>query len=409
MQIGLNFVTPLWTGGASRQANRVQTTGLLGSLRWWYEALVRGLGGYVSDPTATAEEERSRSEFDTKAYQDALKHGHSQAEALAMGLQSLGAVEYLFGATGWASLFRLQVLQPAERTALHFRTTLDINKNWLGRVFQGDEQRDYAIDSLEVPYGPAKLNFVLRGHDTEYVQSQLALLFRFIAAYGGLGARLQYGFGQIADLALPPELTDTLLADDLQQLKSKLKSGGLRRDGPMQSTPYDLRNFFHLTYQLPTSALNRFLCSDAHFGNPKKQGETDYIPCAFDLRYKGKPPLGFRRWLKEEKGWQESDAPTVLGPLDELMGPRSQWKNAQGTTVTISDDLRTASRICFSMPVKAADGYRLVIFGFAPPEIISVDDLCSLCEEYMQAVFHSSPKQKVLGRDLLQPIAGGSQ
>jgi len=407
MQVSLDFVTPLWTGNASRQANRVQITGLLGSLRWWYEALVRGLGGYVSDPTA--EEKQYRSEFDTKAYQDALRHDRSQAEALAMGFQSLGAVEYLFGATGWASLFRLQVLQPPERTALHFRTTLDINKNWLGRVFQGDEQRNYAIDSLEVPYGPAKLNFVLRGHDTEYVQSQLALLFRFIAAYGGLGARLQHGFGQIADLVLPPELADTLLEDGLQQLKRKLKSGGLRCDGPMQSTPYDLRNFFHLTYQLPTSALNRFLSSGTHFGNPKKQNETDYIPCAFDLRYKGEPPLGLRRWLRDERGWQESDDPALLGPLDKLMGPRSQWKNAYGRTISVDDDLRTAGRICFSMPVKVADGYRLVIFGFAPPEVISVAELSVLCEEYMQVVFAVSPAQKVFGQDLLKLASGGLQ
>lgn len=51
MQIHSNFVTPLWTGDADGKANRVQITGLLGSLRWWYEALVRGVGGYACDPT----------------------------------------------------------------------------------------------------------------------------------------------------------------------------------------------------------------------------------------------------------------------------------------------------------------------------------------------------------------------
>jgi len=43
--------TPLWTGGVDGKSNRVQETGILGSLRWWYEAVVRGLGGHACDPT----------------------------------------------------------------------------------------------------------------------------------------------------------------------------------------------------------------------------------------------------------------------------------------------------------------------------------------------------------------------
>ncbi len=406
MQVSLNFVTPLWTADASKHANRVQVTGLLGSLRWWYEAIVRGLDGYVSNPTT--DEREYRCEFGSKAYQDTLRHGNAKAEALAAGLKSLGAVEYLFGATGWARLFRLQVVH-VERTPLHFRTTLDINKNWLRKVFQGDPQQGDSIEALEVPYGAATLNLVLRGHDTDYVQSQLALLFRFIVEYGGLGARLQHGFGQIADLVLPPKLAETSVQEGLRLLKTKLEGGGLCQTAPMQSTAYDLRNFFHLTYYLPPHVLHRFMRPNAHCGNVTKKTEDRYIPCAFDLRYKGEAPLGLRRWLRDEKGWQESDDPSMLGPLDNLMGPRSEWKNAYGKTVKVSDDLRTASHICFSMPLKEDTDYRLVIFGFAPRAIIGVEELCSLCEEYMQVVFAASPSQKTFGRDLLELTSGGIQ
>jgi CRISPR-associated protein Csb2 len=40
----LKALTDIWTGDANREGNRLITTGLLGSIRWWFEVLVRGLG-----------------------------------------------------------------------------------------------------------------------------------------------------------------------------------------------------------------------------------------------------------------------------------------------------------------------------------------------------------------------------
>lgn len=48
----LQPLTPLWTGDADQRCNRIRETGILGSLRWWYEALVRGLGLYACDPSS---------------------------------------------------------------------------------------------------------------------------------------------------------------------------------------------------------------------------------------------------------------------------------------------------------------------------------------------------------------------
>jgi CRISPR-associated protein Cmr1 len=62
-KIILKTLTPLWTGGVDGTCDRLHETGLIGSLRWWYEALVRGLGGYACDPTehsCTFDEERYR-------------------------------------------------------------------------------------------------------------------------------------------------------------------------------------------------------------------------------------------------------------------------------------------------------------------------------------------------------------
>lgn len=71
----------LWTGSVDGKYDRLITTGLLGSIRWWFEVLVRGLGGSSCDPTDTKCEDRNHC-----------------------------VVCELFGCTGWARKFRFEVL-----------------------------------------------------------------------------------------------------------------------------------------------------------------------------------------------------------------------------------------------------------------------------------------------------------
>lgn len=79
-------VTDVWTGDAGtaqlKQANRLILTGLLGSIRWWFEVLVRGLGGSPCDPSSN--------------------------QKTCLNEQHCVACE-LFGCTGWARKFRFDV------------------------------------------------------------------------------------------------------------------------------------------------------------------------------------------------------------------------------------------------------------------------------------------------------------
>ncbi len=50
LKLELKTLTPLWTGGIGTM-DRIHETSIIGSLRWWYEAIVRGLGGNVCDTT----------------------------------------------------------------------------------------------------------------------------------------------------------------------------------------------------------------------------------------------------------------------------------------------------------------------------------------------------------------------
>ena len=101
--VRLRTVTPLWTGDIDRQSEQVKETGIAGSLRWWYEVLVRGLGGYACDPT-----DDSRCHFDDNAY--------AATGNVADGLQDVCAACRLFGCTGWSSKLRILVRDGEGRT-----------------------------------------------------------------------------------------------------------------------------------------------------------------------------------------------------------------------------------------------------------------------------------------------------
>lgn len=78
-------ITPIWTGDVDRKGGRLIPTGLLGSVRWWFEVLVRGLGGSACDP----------SNSDNRCPD---KQGHRCS------------VCELFGCTGWARKFRIELV-----------------------------------------------------------------------------------------------------------------------------------------------------------------------------------------------------------------------------------------------------------------------------------------------------------
>lgn len=50
--VKIKALTPIWTGDADGKNTTLRETGIIGSIRWWHEALIRGLGGTACDPTS---------------------------------------------------------------------------------------------------------------------------------------------------------------------------------------------------------------------------------------------------------------------------------------------------------------------------------------------------------------------
>ena len=99
-EVRIKTLTPLWTGDIDRGCKSIKETGIIGSLRWWYEALVRGLGGYACDPTSDRKCELKQGKFNK-----AMKSGKSIQEALD---EQICPACQLFGCTGWRKNFKLE-------------------------------------------------------------------------------------------------------------------------------------------------------------------------------------------------------------------------------------------------------------------------------------------------------------
>ena len=215
MHVTLRLTTPLWTADASKQTRRAVGTGIIGSLRWWYEAIVRGLGGWACDPTDAAARCPPRNAKVTPG---------NVSTVLCPACQ-------LFGATGWAKTFTLSITR---RTQLKYPPTSPTqgkNKYW-DRRFGPGLSGDIIITIL--PRRPG---------DMETLSLLLGLL-EFIRRNAALGAKTGLGYG-LFDWKTPPSTLPT--ADDWVEMLAARASTGRR--GPSRRWP-DLREMFFVQVSL---------------------------------------------------------------------------------------------------------------------------------------------------------------
>lgn len=168
-ELTLTTLTPLWTGGIDGATDRIHETGLIGSLRWWYEAIVRGFGGWACDPS----------------------------QHLCSVEQGLCAACQLFGATGWRRRFRLLVIND--------QTTPAWQGNQLLNIRPPGRSRGWFLPPGRV----GKLSLRVTGEETA-VATILALL-QFLARWGSIGAKPQLGYGFV-NLTLPAPIEAPLPA-----------------------------------------------------------------------------------------------------------------------------------------------------------------------------------------------------
>lgn len=180
LELAFRTLTPLWTGNATGKVDRVHETGIIGSLRWWFEVFVRGFGGMVIDPTKD-----ERSGFDSEKY----NKSHATDGRARLRDAGLCDVAQVFGATGWRRRFSLTIVDQTQRdTSLPTsisaeRTNSRTNKEptWW---FQ-DQPRS------------GNLTIQMQSLDQYFPAEVIGGLLQFVADWAAVGAKAQMGFGVV--------------------------------------------------------------------------------------------------------------------------------------------------------------------------------------------------------------------
>ena len=191
--INLKIKTPVWTGDIDTKSSLLQSTGIIGSLRWWTEAILRGMGKCSCDP---ASDERCPKEINDQK--------HYCASCL------------IFGATGMRRLFRLELnggTKVFDGRALNIKPD-GRNRGWyLGSGLMGD----------------IKLNIVPL--DESFDESLVLVPLTVAAKWGGIGAKTQHGYGVVEmenDLNIDFEKFSNLIESILNNQRLSKLGLGLR-------------------------------------------------------------------------------------------------------------------------------------------------------------------------------------
>jgi len=242
----LNLVTPLWTGDATKEARHVEGTGIVGSLRWWYEALIRGMGGRACSP---AEDpcKLNLKEF-AKLEQRGCRHADTglclSCERVALGDSGLCPACQLFGSTGWAKTFHLMI----EDTTRRGYPPTGKDKVHAERPNAQGKKPAYFFPPGRV--GFLSLNVLLRHPADEDTGRLLCGLLEFIRRNAALGAKTSLGYGLFDWENKPEELPDaTWFATEVSR-RAKMEPETEPQKGTNRWP--DLREMFFATIKLPS-------------------------------------------------------------------------------------------------------------------------------------------------------------
>lgn len=223
--IRIKPLTPLWTGSEKRENEVLRETGILGSLRWWYEAVVRGLGGKACDPVG-----KLKCELNQEKFEKSLQAGKTSEEALK---EQICPACRLFGCTGWGRKFRLEIdsdeieTEPKIRIRTRKKRCRTGREKYLTRIISGFLSEGDII----IKFIPLK-----QISNEEWVLLNKTL--SIISDYGAIGARTSQGNGVIK-----------IVENNLPYNREKINAGLLKKGSCENNLP-NINNFFFYVFRL---------------------------------------------------------------------------------------------------------------------------------------------------------------
>ena len=307
-------LTPIWTGNIDKKSPILKESGLIGSLRSWYETIIRGYGGIACDPTSD-----------------------DQCPQKIKGIERHCDVCELFGCTGWAKKIRLIVFGGREFKEGEIRIKLPGQKfGWLlGSGIMG------VIDSnIKV----LRINLGLLETEKE-IKNTIWVIMNFMSKWSAIGARHQVGYGVFL-------FKNETNVDAFTSYIDKILKRSERREALYQTNLPDITEFFfckiNFTKDFPkrwNEIFRDVILKDKE--SLEKCYQNNFLPISPLVRYK------LRQLFREE-----------FLNLDER--ERRMLRHFLLGTVR---GVRTASKISVSHAYKINNSWELRIWGWIPPNL----------------------------------------
>ena len=281
----MKTLTPIWTGDTDRNSAVVQESGILGSLRFWYEGILRGAGVFACDP------------IDNPCPKD----------------EPCGSCQ-LFGSTRHARAFRFEVdgLQPIPLSLRFGNGSNPQTREWLHKTFAWD------TDTRTIRGGRRMLWAQLfnmravvsaRVRQPDFVTPLLAYTVLTAATEGGIGAKTQNGFGQVKLLQIDGAAANAEAVrshgDDL--IRAMPQATGEQRERNESPALFSLTPGRFFSFEWEVSAPFR---PNTSIFVPEEATALRHlcIPCAFEIRYKDGAGTGLRPALSAQLGPEKAKA-----------------------------------------------------------------------------------------------------
>ncbi|WNY26327.1 type III-B CRISPR module RAMP protein Cmr1 [Methanolapillus ohkumae] len=333
LELKLTTLTPFFTGGVDGICDRLHETSLIGSMRWWFEAIVRGFGGYACDPTE-----------------------HKCKD------NDLCAACFVFGATGHKRLFRLktdlELINDESNNSLKVEAK---NSKWYIKrglfVKNATVKLIYSKQEHLLPSENNDETSIKKVLSSEELKNMLLLTLKIMSINGSFGGGTSYGNG--------------VLNIDCDRVDKNIAIHGfnkLKNHFPVSISSNDskpkLNDFFFTKIQFKKIQINAV---------PEKESKwyTDnrIIPISPQMRYY------LRSLIREDKNFSKDERHRLMGFVP------NNHENEQKFSSLI--------RISNAYPLNENE-YEFRIWGWFPSDFEKKDEILNKYKEWISTL----PSQK---------------
>lgn len=315
MELHLRPLTPLWTGDAEAISGELKITGLMGSLRWWFEAIARAMDRYACDPT-----------------EGGCKYDPSQKP-----LHGLCPACWLFGATSWARRFRLTAsgLHASDWYVLSDPAVGRLHENWLRRVYKPGSKVLWG-DTLAL-----RIQRYFPGCASDFdIEGILCGLLNVVARLSAIGAKPQNGFGVVEWQENP--------AFDRHALRSFVRT--FSENGGDTEGMFNLAETTFLHFTVPNPGLYATASAVKIPAGATADYASHVLPLAYDVRYKSRAKH-FRTGAGEDRGLRPLLNNLLKWQAEEIVGSAARSADRSGSRVFVSHLYRHSAKEPYRMRI----------------------------------------------------------